>query len=202
MKRIIGSIFLFLVVAAGGVFAVINFRNTQSEKNPQVLSQSIQLPLQRFKPNPSPSTPVRIEIPSIQVQAVIEKVGLDSKGNMDVPKEDENVGWYELGYKPGEEGSAVVAGHFDTKTGDPAVFYSLSKVQPNDEIIITDETQTTHRYLIQNAQIYNFDEVPLEEIFASSKPVLRLITCDGVYDGVTNDYSKRLIVTAILQNKE
>lgn len=48
---------------------------------------------------------------------------MDAKGNMDIPKRDENVAWYQIGYYPGSKGNAVIAGHYDTATGSPAVFY-------------------------------------------------------------------------------
>ena len=66
-------------------------------------------------PNPEQATsgfPVRLRIPSINVDAPVEYVGLTPDGAMDVPKERANVAWFNLGPRPGENGSAVVAGHY------------------------------------------------------------------------------------------
>src|SRR5947209_7865092 len=72
---------------------------------------------------PLPDLPQRIVIPSLNVDSTIEQVGLDSQKRMDVPKNVFDVGWYDLGVRPGQIGSAVIDGHFDTPTGAPSVFY-------------------------------------------------------------------------------
>src|SRR5438309_658887 len=71
-----------------------------------------------------PPLPVRLVIPAIQVDASVEQVGRTPDGAMDVPKESNDVGWYKLGFRPGEQGNAVMAGHLDTAT-DRAVFWDL-----------------------------------------------------------------------------
>ena len=71
-------------------------------------------------PNPEQATsgfPVRLRIPSINVDAPVEYVGLTPDGAMDVPKERANVAWFNLGPRPGENNSAVIAGHYGRKMG-------------------------------------------------------------------------------------
>ena len=41
----------------------------------------------------------------------VEDVGLTPGGAMDVPKGPSDVAWFDLGPRPGEVGSAVIAGH-------------------------------------------------------------------------------------------
>ena len=53
--------------------------------------------------------PVYIQIPSIGVDAPVERVTLTSDGSMDVPGDPGNAGWYALGPRPGEAGSAAIA---------------------------------------------------------------------------------------------
>src|SRR5438128_2185263 len=72
--------------------------------------------------DPLISSPTTIRIPAIHINARVESVGLDSEGHMAVPKVPANVAWYNLGPKPGEDGNAVIDGHIDTITGEPAVF--------------------------------------------------------------------------------
>lgn len=43
--------------------------------------------------------PNRLKIPVIDVNAKIEVVGKDDKGRMDVPKQTDQVGWYQYGAK-------------------------------------------------------------------------------------------------------
>jgi len=72
-----------------------------------------------------PGLPVRLKIPKINVDSAFEYVGLTPQGAMDVPKGPAEVGWFKLGTRPGEIGSAVVAGHSGWKNGIPAVFDNL-----------------------------------------------------------------------------
>jgi sortase family protein len=45
-------------------------------------------------------------------------------------------GWYALGPRPGDPGSAVILGHVDSKRG-PAVFYRLRQLLGGDEIDVS-----------------------------------------------------------------
>ena len=53
--------------------------------------------------------PIRLTIPKIKVDATIKSLGLTSNGNMDTAKGPYDVGWFNLGPRPGEIGSAVIA---------------------------------------------------------------------------------------------
>jgi hypothetical protein len=64
---------------------------------------------------------------------------------------------------------------------------------------VTDTEGAVHTYTLESQEVYVFDGLPLQDIFASSEPLLRLITCEGEFDSVTKNYSHRLVVTARLQ---
>ncbi len=104
--------------------------------------------------------PVRLRIPKLDVDTVIEEVQEDSIGAMDVPKKVENIGWYSLGVKPGAKGNAVIAGHLDTKTGAPAVFFNLSILEPGDLIQVTDEKNNVLTFVVQKKEAYPTDDFP------------------------------------------
>lgn len=141
------------------------------------------------------SKPQTLTIPKINVEAKVEEVGEDKEGKMDVPKGVFNVGWYNLGYKPGERGSAVFAGHLDTVTGAPAVFYYIRNLSPGDEVIVTDQEGKKRVFEVTKVQSYPFNQVPLDLVFGpSDKPKLNLITCVGTWDVGTRNYSERLVV--------
>src|ERR1035437_3088718 len=55
--------------------------------------------------------PIRLKIPKINADAPVEYVGLAPDGSMGVPAGPNNVGWFDLGPRPGNIGSAVIAGH-------------------------------------------------------------------------------------------
>src|SRR2546423_862629 len=57
------------------------------------------------------TTPVRLVIPAIKVDAKIESRGLDAQRNLDTPRDFRAVAWYNLGPRPGQPGNAIVNGH-------------------------------------------------------------------------------------------
>lgn len=141
--------------------------------------------------------PMRIKIPSINVDAVIEKVGLKNDGSMGVPKDPMNTGWYEFGPRPGEVGSAVIDGHVDWWYGAPAVFPNLKKVKVGDKITVQDEFGTIISFVVRKIQSYGAtDNATNVFISNDNKSHLNLITCTGVWDSRANQYSQRLVVFA------
>lgn len=71
----------------------------------------------------------RLNIPSIHVSVPVVPVGLTTAGALDVPKNFAHAGWYRLGARPGEIGTAVIDGHFGYLKGKPAVFNNLYKLR-------------------------------------------------------------------------
>jgi LPXTG-site transpeptidase (sortase) family protein len=142
-----------------------------------------------------PADPKEVNIPTLGVTAAIENVGLDSELRMDVPKDDYNIAWYRLGPKPGEDGSAVFAGHYDTRAGTPAVFYELSNIEIGDTIIVTDEKDNEITFVVRDVQIYSDADFPIASVFGNQgKKMLNLITCNGTYDRAAQNYSDRVVV--------
>lgn len=141
------------------------------------------------------SLPKVLRIPKLSVVAKVESVGLDQQGKMDVPKEVADVGWYKLGFKPGEHGSAVMDGYLDTKTGAPAIFYNISQLLLEDEIIVEDEEGKEFKFRVIKKASYPYNGFPLQEVFASNgKARLNLITCVGEWDKSSQNYSQRMVV--------
>lgn len=154
----------------------------------------------QFSPTPIKEIvgiPILLTIPRFHISVKIESVGLDSKNRMDIPKDFTNVAWYNLGFKPGEKGSAVIDGHVDTPTGAPAVFAQISTLQKGDIISIQDSSSKTHSFTVTNVITYPYNQLPLQTIFNSiDKPRLNLITCAGIWDSVNKNYSERTVVFA------
>lgn len=191
MKKIL---LLFILLFLG----IFLFRNnpsiSQVNKVPEI-SQPIETqPSTQQATTNEIGIPKRLAIPRIGVDAFVESVGLDAKGNMDVPKRDENVAWYNLGFKAGAKGNTVIAGHFDTKTGAPAVFYNIKDLRIGDELVVTSETDQLYTYTVTDIQTYQASQFPLVEVFGSyNKNRLNLITCEGQYSA-SEGYSHRVVV--------
>lgn len=139
--------------------------------------------------------PTRLKIPSIDVDAPIEYVGLTPDGAMDTPKSYVNVGWFNLGQRPGENGSAVIAGHFGTINKRAQVFNNLHKLRKDDKIYIEDEKGRNIIFVVREIHRYGKDD-DSSGIFGSSdgKAHLNLITCAGVWNKAEKTFSERLVV--------
>jgi sortase A len=140
--------------------------------------------------------PVRLQIPSIGIDTLITSLGMTSSGAMDTPEDPNQVGWFDLGPRPGEVGSAVIAGHREWNRGATAVFDNLSKLKPGDSIFILTGTGMSLTFVVKESQLFSRD-ANAKPIFTSlSGTHLNLITCDGIWDRSEKSYSERLVVFA------
>ncbi len=138
--------------------------------------------------------PAKISIESIGVNAPIESVGI-LDGAMAVPTFGHNVGWYSLGTKPGEPGSAVLAGHVNWKHGEDAVFTNLKNIHLGDTVTITNNYgQKTFFKVVDIKSVSLYEDTT--EIFSSADGIskLNLITCDGTWNDLLNTHDSRLVV--------
>ncbi len=139
--------------------------------------------------------PRRIKIPAIRVETFVERVGVTQDGLMDVPRNIWNTAWFgEGGFRPGEPGNAVVAGHLDAP-GTKAVFWDLDKLKPGDKIFLDDAGGRELVFEVYDKKIYPFNNAPLLNIFGPSPEAhLNLITCGGTFDRTSRNYNQRLVV--------
>jgi len=140
--------------------------------------------------------PVRIKIPKINIDAAVESAGLTSGGAMDIRKVPEAIAWFNLGTRPGNTGSAVIAGHYGYwKNGEVALFYNLDKLRKGDELYIEDDKGATIAFVVNGIKLYDPNE-DASAVFVSNdgKAHLNLVTCAGAWDKVSRSYPKRLVV--------
>lgn len=198
MKKIVIIVFIAMVLFAGYLFL---------QKDVPIPLESQQQTISRAETTQTtPSLfgqPSRLKIPALGVDVVIEEVGMDEKGNMDVPRDPNNAAWYTLGHKIGSNGSAVIAAHYDLPSGDPAVFYRLSSLTQGDTIEVEDGDGTTLTYEVEESGMYPFNDFPLQRVFNTTGIArLNLITCDGAWNSSEGTYSSRLVVYTKLANSE
>lgn len=145
---------------------------------------------------PVPVIPVKLAIPAINVAAPVELVGLTPDGAMDVPKQWNDVGWYEYGPPPGQIGNAAIAGHLDSTTA-PAVFWRLGTLKPGDQIIVTLSNGQSVTFVVKDKVSYAYNNAPIQKVFGPATTAnLNLITCGGSWDAFTKNYSNRIVVYA------
>lgn len=197
MARLLSIILLTLGIV--GAFMFYTAKNAPTDapiKGKEVLSEETAI----VQEDTAIDVPMRVIIPKLGVDAQIEHVGLDKDKRMDVPKEDMNAAWYNKGPKPGELGSAVLAGHLDTKTGGPAVFYRLSELQTGDEIQVQDRSGLIQTFEVAEVRSYKDETFPVSLVFSQNDTKrLNLITCAGTFDSGAQNYSDRTVVFATLR---
>ena len=144
-----------------------------------------------------PDLPTKLIIPKLNLNAQVEHVGLTPDGEMEVRKEPGSLGWYSLGARPGEVGAAVMAAHSGWKNNIPALFDHLDQLVPGDQIMVDDESGQRLTFVVRESRRYNPD-ADATEVFSSSdgQRHLNLITCKGIWNKVTKNYSERLVVFA------
>jgi LPXTG-site transpeptidase (sortase) family protein len=142
---------------------------------------------------------VRLIIPLLNVDALIQQVGVTPDGEMATPSNTVDVGWFKHGTPPGKKGSAVISGHFNGADNTPGVFANLHKLKEGDLLYIENSDGNKVTFVVTAKQL--FDPGYADHVFSSNTGTyLNLITCDGVFDETTNSYTKRLIVfTQIVQ---
>lgn len=137
--------------------------------------------------------PVALIIPSINVNSKIQYLGITSKGEMEVPNNINDVGWFKLGSRPGEKGSAVIAGHFNGENNQEGVFANLNKLKAGDKLSIEDKTGKSVTFIVQKKELY--DSGYADDVFNQSGDAhLNLVTCDGLWDEAKKSYTKRLVI--------
>ena len=189
----LSAVFVFL-------FVILLYHSVNNLHDLQTEQRSIQAKEQVFVNEVEEENRVfttRLIIPSINVYAAVEYVGVTTGGEMDVPKNTANVGLFKHGSRPGEKGSAVIAGHVDDEFGEGAVFANLDKLKKGDKLFIEGDGETTTAFVVQGSRVY--DPGQADEVFSRNDGYyINLITCDGVWDETIESYSKRLVVFANL----
>jgi LPXTG-site transpeptidase (sortase) family protein len=166
------------------------YKQIHSTTQPQEIKKQV-LAIETQKENPE--FPVRLKIPDINVDAAIEDVGVTPKGAMSAPSDIANVGWFDLGPRPGEKGNAVIAGHFDGENGEAGVFTNLDKLKTGDKLYVEDNNGISTTFIVRGSRAYNPGYA--NDVFSgTSSAHLNLITCNGVWDETKQSFSKRLVV--------
>jgi len=167
------------------------------KSTPQAATTIVQPYSADKKPKPNISLPIRIKIPKIGVDAVIRYSGLTPDGAMAIEKNPDEVAWYQLGPRPGEIGSAVIAGHYGFLNGIGSVFNRLNTLRAGDKIQTVDEIGITTVFVVRTSQTYT-PTADASDVFKSNDGTahLNLITCDGTWQNAEQTYSNRLVVFA------
>ncbi|CAN5218922.1 class F sortase [soil metagenome] len=142
--------------------------------------------------------PVRIEIVVIDLEAPILPLGVVSEtGEMEVPENVDEVGWYRYGPAPGWPGSAVLAAHVDMAGEGPGVFFHLDRLRMGDRINVDFDDGTTSTFVVSHAERVPKGELNFDSVFSpDGQPLLRLVTCGGGFNRTIRSYDDNIVITA------
>ncbi len=138
--------------------------------------------------------PESIDIPSIEVEAPLMKLGLKD-GEVELPpyEKPKIAGWYTGSAVPGDEGASVIVGHVDTKTA-PAVFYKLRQVRKGEAVKVRRSDGKVVEYKVTAIEQVHKDDFPLRKVYVDDG--LKLVTCGGKFDYAKGEYVDNIIVYA------
>ncbi len=126
--------------------------------------------------------PVSVTLASLGLTLPILGVGLAADGQMELPPNPSEVGWYRFGPSPTTtEGAVVLAAHVDSRTYGAGPLARLGAIVPGSTITVATATRTVS-YTVTDVISVLKSELDLDLVFdRSGPPRLHLVTCGGEY---------------------
>jgi len=190
------------LLAAGGGAGGIMLAAGHPGISPRPLAHPGRPPAGAVAAPPQPVTaarvarPVSLSIPVIGVHTRLIRLGLTARGTLQVPASTSVAGWYTASPRPGQIGSAVIAGHIDSYLG-PGVFFRLRLLRPGDRVYVRHADGTLAIFRVYAEHSYPKNHFPTQQVYGPAPdPELRLITCGGTFDPATGSYLDNVVVYA------
>ncbi|MGP4043986.1 class F sortase [Streptomyces sp. 2A115] len=147
------------------------------------------------------SVPVRLQIPAIEVDTPVLRLGLASDGSVQVPPitADDRAGWYQHSPTPGQIGPSVILGHVSVGAYGDGVFRHLARLRRGQRIVARLENGTGAVFTVNAVRTVAQADFPTDAVYGDvGRPELRLITCGGPRTG--DGYRDSVIVFAALSS--
>jgi sortase (surface protein transpeptidase) len=197
MKKYLGLVLAITIVAITGFITVVH-RSVVPEPEREVVvavaatASSSMVVKSNLKYN-------SLIIPSLGINAQIEKVGINDKGNIASPKTFKTVGLYKYGPVPGAPGVAILDGHVNNGLGLKGVFADLEDIEIGNIITIVDEKGKKLDFQVEKIATVDYttrlDEISFKN---SGQSQILLVSCQGNWVKNEKTYDKRLLVLANL----
>jgi len=147
---------------------------------------------------PPAARPTWLSIPSLAIRTRLIHLGLNRNGTLQVPSSTTVAGWYTKSPRPGTIGSAIIAGHVDSRTG-PGIFFWLRTLHRGDRIYVGRADGTMAVFTVTKVRKFAKDEFPTKAVYGPVPDAeLRLITCGGIFDRSLGRYLSNVVVFARL----
>ncbi len=149
---------------------------------------------------PARLAPLRVRVPSIGVDAPVVPVGILPGDVMEIPEDVRDLGWYDpdgIGVAPGLPGTAVLAGHVDSRAQGRGALYELRELAVGDLVEIDLEDGSVQTWRVTAVTQYPKATLPYAEVFTWAGPArLALITCGGEFDRTARSYLDNIVAYA------
>lgn len=156
-----------------------------------------QAPSQDYESTAKDNEPAMLRIPSINVNAHLQKVGVDQRTEIAVPNNIHIAGWFVDSAKPGEPGLSIIDGHLDG-IYEKGVFSQLAAISVGDRFSIERGDKQSLTFEVISKQTIKA-EYAANILFSQDSHIpsqLNLITCGGAFDKQSRTYNDRIIVSA------
>lgn len=144
--------------------------------------------------------PARLTAPDIGVESVLQPLGLNDDGSLEVPAPGpryDHAGWFTGSPRPGEVGPAVLLGHVNGAGGAPSVFYRLAELRPGQRVSVVRDDGSEAWFEVYLVEQHPKSAFPTAAVYGDTTgPELRLITCAGSWDPGTGHYRDNTVVYA------
>jgi len=142
--------------------------------------------------------PTSLAVAGTAIDMPVVAGGVSAEGAMEIPDAFDRAAWYKFGPAPGAaEGTAVIAGHIDTKS-DRAPFSALKSLAAGTLIRVGRDGAAPLTYRVVGVEMMAKDKFDGGALFRRSGPhELKLVTCGGRWLDERMDYSDNVIVTAV-----
>ena len=144
------------------------------------------------------SRPVRLSIPAIGVNAPVVPVGVEAGGELGIPPDPSDIGWWADGAYPGKSSGAVIlAGHIDSAVSGPGALLRLQDIRPGDSVTLA-AAGRAYRYRVVALRAYDKSSLPVEAVFGQRVTArLVIVSCGGPFDAATGHYLDNIVAYAL-----
>jgi hypothetical protein len=136
-----------------------------------------------------PAGAERVKIPSLDVTAAATPESVDAAGELGVPGNPAEVGWW----MP-STAELVIDGHVDMAGVGPGALFRVRALRPGAAVVVETAGGTEH-WKVDGVRTYRNGHVPAG-LFNGQGPRLVIVTCGGPFDYATHHYDDKVIAYA------
>lgn len=142
--------------------------------------------------------PQRLIIPSVDITMPVKATGVTEDGQMELPSDPREIGWYRFGALPGDsQGSTVLGGHVDSRALGTGPLARLAQVDVGARITVTPADGQRVRYRVTSVERISKAALPVDRLFDPTVPPrLVVVTCGGRFLPDAGGYEDNIVVIA------